>query len=83
MVDDKPDMPEHCAKTDIFANFKKELGNLINKHSLENSLDMPDFMMAELLVNILKAMRVAKAQNDSWHGMRAYPEDYHDLQKEN
>jgi hypothetical protein len=81
MCDDSPDQPDHCACTDIFADFEKELSELINKHSLENSLEMPDFMMAELLVNMLKAMRLARKLNDGWHGMNAYPDDYKELKK--
>jgi len=79
MCDDTADMPESRQLIDGFAKFKKELAALINKHSLENMLEMPDFMIAELFVNILRAMNVAHAQNNSWHGMQAYPNDYHDL----
>jgi len=83
MCNDEPDVTQKALK-DIFAPFERELTVLINEHSLENTLEMPDFMMAELLVNILKAMRLAKKLNDGWHGMYAYPDDYKGLkEKEN
>lgn len=79
MTDDKPDAS--IAKKDKFAEFKKELSALINRHSLEDSLEMPDFIMSELLVNVLRAMHLAHAKNNSWHEMEAYPEDYKDLKE--
>jgi hypothetical protein len=41
-----PDVASVTIKTD---EFKKELATLINRYSLENLWDMPDFLMAELL----------------------------------
>lgn len=81
MNDDKPETPQSVAlKDNRYEDFQKELDILINKHSLEDILEMPAFLMAELLVNFLRAMRVAHAQNDSWHGMKAYPDDSKVLQ---
>ena len=34
---------------DNHANFVKELEGLINKYSMENIWDMPDFLMAETI----------------------------------
>jgi len=36
--------------------FKKELEELINKHSIENECNMPDFLLAEMIVNIIKGI---------------------------
>jgi hypothetical protein len=36
------------------ANFKKELENLINKHSVENGSNTPDYILAEYLVGCLQ-----------------------------
>lgn len=33
--------------------FKKDLGDLINRHSMENGSDTPDFVLAEYLINCL------------------------------
>ena len=34
-------------------SFQSELTQLINKHSIENTCDMPDFLLAEMLCNFL------------------------------
>ena len=48
--------------------FKKELAVLINKHSIENVCDMPDFLLAEMIVNIIQGIgRPLKTCLD-WHG---------------
>jgi len=36
--------------------FKKELKELINKHSIENECDIPDFLLAEIIVSTIKAV---------------------------
>lgn len=42
--------------------FGKELRALINKHSLENKSDTPDFLLAEYLVKVLKAFNYTTVQ---------------------
>jgi len=36
--------------------FKKELEVLLNKHSIENKCDMPDFLLAEMITNCIQAI---------------------------
>ena len=48
--------------------FKKELEGLINKHSIENECDMPDFLLAEMIVNIIKGIGVPIKTCLDWHG---------------
>lgn len=48
--------------------FKKELEILINKHSIENVSDMPDFIMAEMLIGIIQIVGKAAKKNLDWHG---------------
>ena len=36
--------------------FEKELKDLINKYSIENECNMSDFLLAEMLVNIIKGI---------------------------
>ena len=48
--------------------FQRELTQLINKHSIENVGDMPDFIMAEMLVKIIFAIGTASKINLDWHG---------------
>lgn len=33
--------------------FKKELKELINKHCIENDCDMPDFILAEMICDLI------------------------------
>ena len=47
--------------------FQKELEALINKHSIENECDMPDFILAEMIVNIVKAVGQPIKKNLDWH----------------
>ena len=46
--------------------FRKELETLINKNSLENGSNTPDFILAEYLENCLKAFDYAVLQRTSW-----------------
>ena len=48
--------------------FKKELEGLINKHSIENIADMPDYLLADLLCNLILVIGVASKANLDWHG---------------
>jgi len=48
--------------------FEKELTQLINKHSIENILDMPDFLIAEMLINIINSIGYISKKNLDWHG---------------
>jgi hypothetical protein len=49
-------------------NFKEELTHLINRYSLENGSDTPDFMLAEYLVSCLNAYERAVEQRSAWFG---------------
>lgn len=48
--------------------FKKELENLINKHSIENMWDMPDFIMADMICDFIRTTGPHLKQNLDWHG---------------
>jgi len=48
--------------------FKKELEHIINMNSIENECDMPDFILAEMLVGIIKEIGKASKKNLDWHG---------------
>ena len=50
--------------------FKKELENLINKQSMENGSDTPDFILAEYLSECLKAFNKAVNTRDEWYNMK-------------
>ena len=51
----------------IFENFKKELVELVNKHTIENELSMPDFLIAEMICNFLYAIEEPMKKNLDWH----------------
>lgn len=49
--------------------FKEELASLLNRYSMENEWDMPDFLMAEVIYKIIIASGGAMKKNLDWHGV--------------
>lgn len=49
------------------SNLEKELSALLNKHSVENDSNTPDFVLATYLLNCLKAFGEAIKRRDSWY----------------
>jgi len=48
--------------------FEKELTELINKHSLEGTCgDTPDFILAEFVINSLRAYSIASRRTKNWN----------------
>lgn len=54
-------------------DFISELRNLINKHSMENASNTPDFILAQYLTNCLRAWNQATQQRETWYGRDARP----------
>ena len=52
------------------STFKKELEDLINRHSKENGSDTPDFMLAEYLDNCLKIFNEISQAREEWYGRK-------------
>lgn len=48
--------------------FNQELRALLNKHSIDNDCNTPDFILAEYLVQKLAAYSRAVKKNAEWHG---------------
>ena len=48
--------------------FKKELEVLINKHCIENECDVPDFILAEMVCNFIRAISNPIKNTLDWHG---------------
>jgi len=48
--------------------FKKELEVLLNKHSIENKCDMPDFLLTEMVINFIQAVGEPIKKTLDWHG---------------
>lgn len=47
--------------------FEKDLASLINKHSLENGSDTPDFILARHMVACLLIYNQSANQNSKWY----------------
>lgn len=47
--------------------FQKELEELINKHSIENKCDMPDFLLAEMVCRFISVCGSSIKKNVAWH----------------
>lgn len=50
--------------------FKNELEKLINKYSLENGSDTPDFILANYLANCLKNFDEITNRRECWYGRK-------------
>ena len=48
--------------------FEKELTHLINRHSIENEVDMPDFLLARMLCAMIESMGPTVKSTLDWHG---------------
>lgn len=48
--------------------FEVELERLLNRHSIENESDTPDYTLAEYLRNCLDIFSIAVCKRDAWHG---------------
>lgn len=53
---------------DTMIGFTKELQALINKHGVENTCDIPDFLLAELVVAFIQTVGVSVKKTLDWHG---------------
>ena len=51
-----------------YDEFEKELEHLINKHSLENDSNTPDFILAHYLVECLHNWNDAVTARENWYG---------------
>lgn len=49
-------------------DFRAELKQLLNFHSMENASNTPDVVLAEYLVSCLNAFDEATRQRTKWHG---------------
>lgn len=47
---------------------KKDFATLINKHSLENESNTPDFILADYLFQSLRSFNAAARRRDNWYG---------------
>ena len=47
--------------------FGRELTELLNKHSIENVVDMPDFLLAGMICRMIEAMGPSIKKTLDWH----------------
>lgn len=55
------------------STFASELEALINRHSIENASDTPDFILAHYLLACLLAWNTGVQQRESWYGRNGAP----------
>lgn len=51
-----------------FKEFEKELKELINKHSIENHSDTPDWIIANFIVNCLANWTSSTKEREKYYG---------------
>lgn len=49
-------------------SFRDELEVLINKHSLENGSGTPDFILANFIIESIKAFDISVVEREEWYG---------------
>lgn len=52
------------------SRLRKEIEQAINKNSLENESDTPDFILAEYLTDCLHAFDKAVNRREKWYGRK-------------
>jgi hypothetical protein len=62
-----------CSSKAVDDQFVKELENCINRNSMENGSDTPDFILAEFLSDCLKAWNKAVKNRKIWYGESTGP----------
>ena len=51
-----------------YRDFREDLEKLINRHSMENGSNTPDFILAEYLISCLQAFDFASRAREEWYG---------------
>lgn len=69
---DSPDVKPIPLDTNTGASnmklFEDELENLINRYSIENYCDIPDFLLAKLITNLIETIGETSKATLDWHG---------------
>ena len=60
--------PSPPMKGHTMTEFENEMQALINRHSLENESDTPDFILAQFLNESLTAFNAATRHRTAWYG---------------
>ncbi len=67
------DSPEKYEGSIEDKDFEKELSSLLNRFSVENESDTPDFILAQYLKGCLQVFAIAVQQRETWHGRDPRP----------
>lgn len=62
------DAPKEWLRDRRFIGFQAELKTLINRSGIENTCDIPDFLLAELICGLVKEVGKSSKKNLDWHG---------------
>lgn len=57
-------------------SFERDLTALINRYSMENGSDTPDFILAEYMNYCLMAFNQAVMRREEWYGRTTQHPDY-------
>ena len=52
------------------SRLRKDIEQAINKHSIENGSDTPDFILAEYLTDCLRMFDKAVNKREEWYGRK-------------
>ena len=55
------------------SEFEQQLQHLINRYSMENESNTPDFILAQFLKGCLESFNTAVQQRETWYGRDARP----------
>jgi hypothetical protein len=54
------------------ANFEEEVRAVINRYSMENDSDTPDFILAQFVRGCLDNFAIATCRRDEWFGFQPW-----------
>ena len=63
--------------SDAQPTFTEKLAELINRYSLENNSNTPDFLLAEYMIRSLSTFSSIIRKRDTWHGVHLEPGNKH------
>lgn len=65
------------------ADLKQELTSLLNRYSLENGSDTPDFILAQYLLRCLETFNHTIRAREQWHGRELGPAEHACVPRDN
>lgn len=60
--------PQMTPRAADHGNLRRDLAEVLNRHSRENGSNTPDFILAQYLANCLDAFDVAMSGRSMWYG---------------